>query len=401
MHTGAQAESSSASAGEVPDETPALLVTPLAATEGGLTQESAASELILTESVCIHLKRQMMHLSSGKDLSTTELQRGCNALADLAEANAKEKIRMIAASQLSKAVYKLRNHANSELAGAAQLVISKWKPLLKHASTVSPSSAAADNPISSALSGRIKAKSTSVAALSPRPAASALPADAEVADAAAEPCATTAVVADADKQDAETAKRKPVPGLEQRQVAAKLRRINGGKPQVGRLLSDPTTPKAAPPKKPPAAPPKPARAAPPRASAAPPARAAPPRASAAPPKPAPPTDTITEAFGKIASDSEHQQLNKMKGDFVGRTVLMKWGDGIGWQLGVIEAFKDKSYYVEYGRRAATLSTATDLVRRHCGRLPLAKDVGVHDKFPMKTIGKKKIDKVGSWALLRL
>ena len=89
----------------------------------------------------------------------------------------------------------------------------------------------------------------------------------------------------------------------------------------------------------------------------------------------------------------------MCGGFVGRAVLMKWGDGIGWQIGVIESFKNNSYYVEYGRRAATLSRA-NVVKRHCTRRPMVRDVGVHNKFPMKAIGKKKSDKVGSWALLR-
>lgn len=316
-----------------------------------------ASVLDLTESVCIHLNRQMLRLLSDNDISAAELQEGCQALGRLAVTDARQKIKILASSQLSKTVYKLRKHKNAELAAAALLVVNKWTQLLKPRSASSTRTASANTttPL--------------------------VPAAAVTPDAVVE--ARTTMMA--TESDAMLRKRTAAEsGLEKREAATKHRKLHGGKPQRPGLASEAASASPA------------ATSA--RPSAKPPPPAAPQKASAPSKAKLTPVDTISEAFGELASDSDHRQLNKMSGVFIGRAVLMKW-NGIGWQLGVIEAFKDKSYYVEYGRRAATL-TADDLVRRHCSKLTKVKDGGVHDKFPIKFIGKKKSDRVGSWALLR-
>ena len=60
-----------------------------------------------------------------------------------------------------------------------------------------------------------------------------------------------------------------------------------------------------------------------------------------------PSDPIADAFFQIAPPWEQQQLSKMDGAFVGRTVLVQWFEE-GWQLGVIESYKakDKLYFIE-------------------------------------------------------
>ena len=77
---------------------------------------------------------------------------------------------------------------------------------------------------------------------------------------------------------------------------------------------------------------------------------------------------------------------------------MHWS-GEGWHLGIIDSFKDQHYCVEYGRRAASLPSANDLVIRHCGKRRL-NDMAEHDQFPLKTFGSKITAKEGSWALLK-
>ena len=71
-------------------------------------------------------------------------------------------------------------------------------------------------------------------------------------------------------------------------------------------------------------------------------------------------------------------------------------------LGVIDSFKvkDKQYRIEYGRRAASLPSANDLVIRHCGKRSLKNDMAEHDQFPMRTFGSNINAKQGSWALLK-
>ena len=88
--------------------------------------------------------------------------------------------------------------------------------------------------------------------------------------------------------------------------------------------------------------------------------------------PPPPSDPIADAFFEIAPPWEQKQLSTMGGAFVGRTVLVQWFEE-GWQLGVIEDYKDKLYYIEYGRRAASLPAANDLIIRHCGKRRKVKD----------------------------
>ena len=115
--------------------------------------------------------------------------------------------------------------------------------------------------------------------------------------------------------------------------------------------------------------------------------------------PAPPSDPIADAFFEIAPPWEQQQLSKMDGAFVGRTVLVQWFDE-GWQLGVIESYKDKLYFIEYGRRAASLPAANDLVIRHCGKKRKVNDLADHNQFPMRLFGNNVDAKRGSWALLK-
>ena len=92
-------------------------------------------------------------------------------------------------------------------------------------------------------------------------------------------------------------------------------------------------------------------------------------------------------------------MSKMDGAFVGRTVLVQWFDE-GWQLGVIESYKDKLYFIEYGRRAAGLPAANDLVIRHCGKRRKVNDLADHNQFPMRLFGNNVDAKRGSWALLK-
>ena len=89
----------------------------------------------------------------------------------------------------------------------------------------------------------------------------------------------------------------------------------------------------------------------------------------------------------------------MDGAFVGRTVLVQ-GFEEGWQLGVIESYKDKLYYIEYGRRAASLPAANDLIIRHCGKRRKVNDLADHNQFPMRLFGNHINAKQGSWALLK-
>ena len=85
----------------------------------------------------------------------------------------------------------------------------------------------------------------------------------------------------------------------------------------------------------------------------------------------------------------------MDGAFVGRTVLVQWFDE-GWQLGVIESYKDKLYFIEKGRRAASLPAANDLVIRHCGkRRNEVNDLADHNQFPMRLFGNSVDAKRGS------
>ena len=92
-------------------------------------------------------------------------------------------------------------------------------------------------------------------------------------------------------------------------------------------------------------------------------------------------------------------MSKMGGAFVGLTVLVQWFDE-GWQLGVIESYKDKLYFIEYGRRAASLPAANDLVSRHCGKKRKVNDLADHNQFPMRLFGNNVDAKRGSWALLK-
>ena len=123
-----------------------------------------------------------------------------------------------------------------------------------------------------------------------------------------------------------------------------------------------------------------------------------PKAAVAAP-PLAPSDPIADAFFQIAPPWEQQQLSKMDGAFVGRTVLVQWFDE-GWQLGVIESYKDKLYFIEYGRRAASLPAANDLVIRHCGKRRKVNDLADHNQFPMRLFGNNVDAKRGSWALLK-
>ena len=70
------------------------------------------------------------------------------------------------------------------------------------------------------------------------------------------------------------------------------------------------------------------------------------------------------------------------------------------QLGVIESYKDKLYFIEYGRRAASLPAANDLVIRHCGKRRKVNDLADHNQFPMRLFGNNVDAKRGSWALLK-
>ena len=70
------------------------------------------------------------------------------------------------------------------------------------------------------------------------------------------------------------------------------------------------------------------------------------------------------------------------------------------QLGVIESYKDKLYFIEYGRRAAGLPAANDLVIRHCGKRRKVNDLADHNQFPMRLFGNNVDAKRGSWALLK-
>ena len=72
----------------------------------------------------------------------------------------------------------------------------------------------------------------------------------------------------------------------------------------------------------------------------------------------------------------------------------------GWQLGVIESYKDKLYYIEYGRRAASLPAANDLIIRHCGKRRKVNDLADQSQFPMRLFGNNVDAKRGSWALLK-
>ena len=69
---------------------------------------------------------------------------------------------------------------------------------------------------------------------------------------------------------------------------------------------------------------------------------------------------------------------------------------------VIESYKakDKLYFIEYGRRAASLPAANDLVIRHCGKKRKVNDLADHNQFPMRLFGNNVDAKRGSWALLK-
>ena len=89
----------------------------------------------------------------------------------------------------------------------------------------------------------------------------------------------------------------------------------------------------------------------------------------------------------------------MDGACVGRTVLVQRFEKC-WQLGAIESYKDKLYYIEYGRRAASLPAANDLVIRHFGQRRKVNDLPDHNQFPMRLLGNNINAKRGSWAQLK-